>query len=536
VTNCCATILVRFARIGALVLLLFVNTALCQDTDPTAEERIRRLEKQLESINEALTSLKAQVAATQAQAASADATKRAVDQLSSEVAETSDKASTGESQLNQIGVRAYLGPGLVFEDPRGRWRVQLSARAQADFRAFSPDSADANTFSVRRARIGFSGTLLDYYGVFVEEEFANQNTNPSTSTSTPILTFAYADFNWFKSARIRAGQFKPFIGLDNSMLDLQTDFMERALTQSLFQNLTYDRGVMVFGEPGPLGLFYSTAVTNGTGQAVDEQQGNLQEAEADGKDYTLRIVENFAKAFELNDTVIHFGAAYKRGSAVNSATNPYRAPTVQTEARGLTFFIPAPFNSSGSTASISNINRTIVDLEAALAWKAYKIQGDYVQARYSGSSESPGAPLDFSRSLKAAYITLGWMITGENYADFYREGTFGRPRPRNNFYPGQPGSWGLWELNLRYSWFDGSDFNNSNPVNTGRVGTSANFPNITASTNKAKAWTIGLKWQPIQYARFVMNLMHTRFDTPVTVNGKDIDNENAITVRAQVDF
>jgi phosphate-selective porin OprO/OprP len=290
---------------------------------------------------------------------------------------------------------------------------------------------------------------------------------------------------------------------------------------------------MVYGEPKP-GLVYSVALTNGTGQAIDEQQSNLQEAQADGKDYALRLTNDFAQTFKIPDTVIHLGGTYKRGSIDNSAQFPARATTVQTEARGLTFFIPAPFNAAGS--NVSNINRTIVDIEAAFAHRQFKVQGDYVQANYSGSTISPGTPVDFDRSLKAAYITLGWFLSGEYYADIYREGTFVRPRPKNNFTRGPNGGWGLWELDLRYSWFDGTDFNNGNPVNTGRLGTTANFPNITQGTNKATAWTIGLKWQPNLYTRLAVNLIRTKFDTPVIVNGSSTDYENAITMRAQVDF
>ncbi|MEO8038995.1 MAG: porin, partial [Betaproteobacteria bacterium] len=217
----------------------------------------------------------------------------------------------------------------------------------------------------------------------------------------------------------------------------------------------------------------------------------------------------------------------------NSATNPFRAATVQTESRGLTFFIPAPFNALGS--SVSNVRRTIYDVEAALAFGPYKVQSDYIQATYASTTEGV-TPLDFQRSLKAAYVTFGWMLTGENYSDIYREGTFNRPRPNNNFQWGQPGANGLWELNMRYSWFDGSDFNTSNPTNTGRPGTSASFSNITTGTNGATAWTLGLKWQPNLYLRVALNLIRTDFDTPVTVNGHQTSSERAVTMRAQMDF
>ncbi len=523
----------RAARgcVALCVGFLSMQSSRAQDNQ---DDRVERLERRMEAILKEVEQLRDEVARNRKAAPASNDVAQELKQLKGKVAEVQEQAAATDAKIEQSGVRAYLGPGLVFEDPRGRWRMQVSGRAQGDYRSFTPDFADVNTFSIRRARIGVSATVLDYYSVFVEEEFANQNTNPSSSTSTPILTFAFLDLNWFRpGARLRIGQFKPFIGLDNTMLDLQTDFMERAFTQSLFGSLVYDRGAMVFGEPIP-GLFYSAALTNGTGQAIDESQSNVQEAESDGKDYTVRLVNDFAQSFGLRDTVIHLGGTYKRGSAVNSSTNPARASTVQTEARGLTFFIPAPFNSANGVSS--DINRTIVDYEAALAWRNFKIQGDYALIRYEGTRESPAPAISYDRALKAGYVTLGWAISGENYSDFYREGTFVRPRPKNNFAWGESGSWGYWELNARYSWFDGSDFNNGNPTNTGTLGTSANFPNITAGTNGAHAWTLGLKWQPNLYTRIVLNLIHTKFNTPVAVNGKTTDYENAITTRAQVDF
>jgi len=510
-----------------------------QQPDPT-EERIKKLEDQLEAVTQELKKLKEEAAANKQKAAApsqeAQTLKKEVDQLKGEIADVKDAAAATDAKAEQSGVRAYLGPGLVFEDPRGRWRLQVSARAQLDYRAFEPSFADADTFSIRRARIGVGASILTDYYVYVEEEFANQATNPAPSNA-PQLTFAYIDLNWFRPGlRFRLGQFKPDIGLDNTMLDLQTDFLERALTQSLFQNFVYDRGVMAFGEPVP-GLVYSAALTNGTGQGVDELQGNAQQVQGDGKMTTLRLVNDFAQSFNMPDTVIHLGGTYQRGSAANSGVNnqtPYSAASIQTEARGLTFFTPQPFNPANAPAVVSNIGRTIFDIEGALAYKSFKVQGDYVQVNYSGTVIAPGTKFD--RSLKAYYATLGWVISGENYSDWYRGGTFVRPRPANNFGWGKEDGWGLWELNFRYSFFDGTDFNNTNPQFTGRPGTSASFPNISQGTNNAFAYSLGLKWQPNLYTRFMVNLIHTSFDTPVTVNGQNTSYENAITLRAQADF
>jgi len=518
---------------------LFSGFLHAQQSDAT-EERIKKLEEQLEAVTQELKTLKEEAAANKQKAAApspeAEVLKEEVNRLKGEIAETKDQVTATDAKVEQSGVRAYLGPGLVFEDPRGRWRLQVSARAQLDYRAYSPSFADADTFSVRRARIGVGASFLDYYYVYVEEEFANQATNPAPSTG-PQLTFAYIDFNWWRPGlRFRVGQFKPNIGLDNTMLDLQTDFLERALTQSLFQNLTYDAGAMAFGEPIP-GLFFSAALTNSTGQGNNELQGNAQQVQGDRLMSTLRLVYNFAEALKMPNNVIHFGGTYQTSQQANSGVNgqtPYSAASVQTEARGLTFFIPQPFNPTGTPAVVSNINRQVVDVEGALAIKNFKVQGDYVQVDYGGSVIASGAKFD--RTLKAYYATLGWVLSGEYYSDWYREGTFVRPRPANNFTWGKGGGWGLWELNFRYSYFDGTDFNTGNPQFTGRPGTSTSFPNITQGTNKAQAYSLGLKWQPNLYTRFMINLIRTEFDTPVTVNGQQTSYENAITLRVQGDF
>ena len=518
---------------------LFAGSLRAQQADPT-EERIQKLEQQLEAVTHELKKLKEEAAASKQTAAApspeTEALKKEVNQLKGEIAEAKEQVTATDAKVEQSGVRAYLGPGLVFEDPRGRWRLQVSARAQLDYRAYEPNFADANTFSVRRARIGVGASFLDYYYVYVEEEFANQATNPAPATG-PQLTFAYIDFNWWRpGVRFRLGQFKPYIGLDNTMLDLQTDFLERALTQSLFQNLVYDAGAMAFGEPSP-GLVYSAALTNTTGQGNNELQGNLQQTQGDNLMYTLRLVNDFAQTLKVPDTVMHLGGTFQGGQQANSGENgqtPYSAASVQTEARGLTFFIPEPFNPANAPAVVSNINRTSFDIEAALAVKNFKIQGDYVNVDYAGTVIASGAKFD--RSLRAYYATLGWVLSGEYYADWYREGTFVRPRPANDFAWGTGDGWGLWELNFRYSYFDGTDFNTGNPQYTGRPGTSASFPNITQGTNKANAYSLGLKWQPNLYIRFMVNLIRTEFDTPVTVNGKQTNYENAITLRAQGDF
>jgi phosphate-selective porin len=59
---------------------------------------------------------------------------------------------------------------------------------------------------------------------------------------------------------------------------------------------------------------------------------------------------------------------------------------------------------------------------------------------------------------------------------------------------------------------------------------------VTTAATKAEAWTVQLKWIQNNYSRWLLSYVQTRFDTPLTVNGLVMDREEAILLRAQVDF
>ncbi|MEQ1880571.1 MAG: porin [Burkholderiales bacterium] len=111
-------------------------------------------------------------------------------------------------------------------------------------------------------------------------------------------------------------------------------------------------------------------------------------------------------------------------------------------------------------------------------------------------------------------------------------------KPRNRFGWGPDNGWGAWEVGLRYSFFDGSDFKTANPVSTGQLGAGAptTTPAVTTSTNKATAYTAQIKWIHNTYVRALLDYVRTEFDTPVVANGQSVDHEDAIMMRVQVDF
>ena len=180
---------------------------------------------------------------------------------------------------------------------------------------------------------------------------------------------------------------------------------------------------------------------------------------------------------------------------------------MRTEGRGLTFFSAHRLN--------KDIDRRRDGFETALAYGPLKLQGEYIETSFDGA--------DYERDLNAWYVSAMWNVTGETFASSYRDGMFGRLHPRRNFNSDGSG-WGALQLGLRYSRFDGSDFESG-----GATG-----------SNEADAWTLGANWILNPNVRIVTNLVHTRYDTPVLVNvdgrSKSLNDEDALTMRAQFDF
>jgi phosphate-selective porin len=317
------------------------------------EARIRQLESAMERMNRELLEMKEQLrqAREQAEAAARQAKEQAnsarqtatpeggtpapacqqqVTEALAVAQEAREQAASVQQRLDQQGVEVqFTSDGVTFHDPRDRWALRLMGRVQLDYRSYpGSEGALADTFSVRRARLGAQATLYRDYTVQVEGEFAG---------ASATLTNGFLELGWFQpNARIRMGQFKPQFGLEQTLLDLQSDFQERALTQNLLDGngLNYDRGIMVHGQPWAP-MYYAVTVSNGTGVNTDEFQRSDTEARADSKDVTARGVVDFARILQIPNSVIHVGYSYKTGKQANgqSATTAFAAPAFRTEAR-----------------------------------------------------------------------------------------------------------------------------------------------------------------------------------------------------------
>jgi phosphate-selective porin OprO/OprP len=394
-------------------------------------------------------------------------------------------------------VLAAFKDGITFEDGSGNWQLAINGRVQADYRHFNPEEAGSDSFSLRRARLGGTLTFYKDYVVRVEGEYSGSSTT---------LTYGYFDINKWKAAKIRMGQFKPLYGLERAMSTNFIDFQERSMADALLGG-TFDRGVMVHGSP-LVGTYYSVAYVNGnnSGTSVSDET----DVRYDNKDLMVRLTGNLAEMAGWKGSVVHLGGFYSEGEQEPGSA----VPQLRTEGRGTTFF-----TTTNSNAFADKVDRKRGGAELALAHGPVKFQSEYIRVNFDGE--------DFERDMSAWYATASWMLTGEHFADSYKDGAFGRIRPKQNFQSNGTG-WGALQLALRYSSFDGDEFDVGNAAGTGRL--------AAGRSNKADAWTLGMNWILNPNVRLVTNFVHTNFDSDVTAAGAIFDDEDALTMRAQFDF
>jgi phosphate-selective porin OprO and OprP len=446
-----------------------------------------------------------------------------------------NEQQTKAEEVKKDGVQGWFRDGVVFESADKKTSIGITGRVQLDFRKFTGDDlVGTDTFDVRRAYLGVGGKFWDYYTFDVTADFAglagntttsvctaaglNANGDPACTATTNVvnntgshLDVAWLNAAWFKPAQFRFGQFKMPFSIEELTSSRFIDFQERSFVNALVP--AKERGIMVHGEPVP-GLFYGVAASTGEGKNLNESN-----AEVDKIDLIARVGANFAQFANTPNMVLHGALAYSTGTIRGNSS----APNFRTEARGNTIFSTTAFSSQAT----DEVDRTRMGAEAALAFGPVKLQAEYVKVDFDGdSTNAAGDTTKFDRALKAYYVSLNWLVTGEKWADAYRAGTFARVKPQKNFKPGGGGA-GAWELGARLSRFDAGDF-------VGAGGFSG-----SADTDKATGLTLGVKWLPTPNTRFMLNFIRTKFDDELLIGGTggaQTDTEKAVTLRAQFDF
>jgi len=439
-----------------------------------------------------------------------------------------NKANSAKTELQGV-----WKDGFGFTTGDGQHSIKLTGRIQADYRwkeapadynlgTYGTEDRDtssgANGFELRRARFGVQGFM--YKDINYKAEW-------NLVGGAPVVDEAFANFAYYKPVQLTVGRFKQPFSLEQLTSSNSTDFAERSYVD---QNGVPAKklGAMLSGEPKK-GITYAASVFQ---QGMDE----LTLADGRGTQYAGRLTGNIAQLFNVKDTVLHVGVGYVGGSyelrptqsdqtasnyeTVTRATiasfrtmnrglnNIYRAQVAGQDV-GLftntvagTVGLPQSRLGLGSESTIG-VDQDLLGLEAAVAYKSFKIQGEYTNNQLgslnkvvSGTAASttvdagstatnaascragvqPGVNLNNGNyasgttsqllndcqqgaagDVNSWYVQGVWNITGEKWADAYSGGIFKGIKPMTNFKPGV--GWGAFQLGLRYSKFDASSLN-----------------------------------------------------------------------------
>ena len=439
------------------------------------------------------------------------------------------KGRTGEKEAaakkKETGISASYKDGILFESGDKKNSMQVNGRLHFDSRTYdysgnndtngNVSATGADTFDIRRARLGTKVKFGDYYsGEVVFNGVGN----------APTVDVAYVNVAWWKPVQFRAGIFKMPFSLEQLTSSNNIDFIERSFVDAYIP--AKEIGAMVHGEPTK-GLTYALAMSNGSNAAETDNR-------VDNKDIIGRETANFAELMDNKDMVLHAGLAYAKGDIPKDAG---LGGNRSTEARGAAFF-QAPVFGTGYNNDKS-IDRSRLGAEAVVAYGPVKFQGQYLTTNYDWQSNTRGYDVD----VKPWYAEALWTLTGESHADRYKAGAFGALKPKNDFDP-EKFTGGAWEIGARYSKFDASDFNTAGLISTSVDDefTGETAAKTAANFTEAKALTAGIKFVANPHVRFMLDYVKTDFNNPIgtatgiTVNGKSEDSEKAIMFRTQLAF
>src|SRR5262249_31723155 len=147
------------------------------------------------------------------------------------------------------------------------------------------DKQGVDTFLIRRARPIFVGTVTRHFDFNFTPDFGGGNA---------VIQDAYLNAKGSPKLQLRAGKFKPPIGIEHLQNDPHLAFAERAFPSALEPNR--DVGVQVHGELGKGAVAYAFGVFDGTpdGASVDADVN-------DSKDLVGRV---FLSPFKSGSTAL----------------------------------------------------------------------------------------------------------------------------------------------------------------------------------------------------------------------------------------
>lgn len=429
-----------------------------------------QMKAQMEAMQTQLDAMKSKVDVLQGQLAKAQSEAQSATASAAKATEVATKAADAAPRVTWKGAPEFSSKDGWSFKPRGRLQVDAAG-------VDAPDSIGTNSLGfgseLRRAYLGFDGTMPGGFAYRVEADFAN---------SAVELTDLYLTYKASPALTLTVGQHKAFWGLEELTSDLFTSFQERAGLNSAFG---FERRV--------------GASATYLGKAFLVQGGVFTDNAADLNNDTNNSYSFDGRAVfmpRLGGAQLHIGGSlHHREFNDVTATARYRArPFVHTT--DLRLVDTKAFSANGETS-----------YGAELAYVAGRLhatgEGHWITAHRPGLTD----PTFFG-----GYAELGYMLTDDETA--YKGGVYDRIKPRK---PVGKGGIGALQFNARYDFLDLSD----GVIVGGRQQTAG----------------ASLLWIPTDYVRLILNYGHIWIDDAAVAAAGDRNySADAVGMRAQIDF
>lgn len=467
----------RLIHVSALALVVSAGWAMpahaSAASDAAISQELAAMRAQMQAMSARIEVLEGQLIDARAQAAAAQAK---ADSTSAALAAIPAQAAPSATAKPATEITWDGAPRIATKDG---WSFKPRGRVQIDAGSVNPPAALVSrdkgiATRVRRAYIGFDGTMPGGFGYRVETDLAG---------NAVTLTDVYLTYKASPKVTVTLGHHKTLSGLEEMTSDLFIPFMERSafvgafgMERRLGLSATYtDKSFLVQG-----GIFADDISSLGT---------------TTNNSYSLDGRMVFMP--KLGDAQLHVAGSihYRKLNDLTTSASYSARPFLR-------------------TTDLRLINTGAIT--GASAERGIGAELAYVSGRFQASAESywqkvvrPGL---VSPTFNGGYAQVGYMLTGDNIS--YRNGAWERTRPKQ---PLGKGGMGAVQLNLRYDWLD---------LESGAI--------IGGRQQVAGA---SLIWMPTDYFRFVVNYGHLWIDNAAVPAGTSRNyGTDAFGMRAQFDF
>jgi phosphate-selective porin OprO and OprP len=400
--------------------------------------------------------------------------------------------SSAAAAKEKVTATASAKDGFSLKSADGKYTLRFRGYFQSDGRMYpSADvTAGVDNLLIRRARPIIEATVGRYFEFRIMPDFGG---------ASPTIFDAYWDGKFAPEFTVRAGKFKPPVGLERLQSATDISFAERGLPTNLVPSR--DVGLQLSGDVSEGLLAYQIGVFNGVPDLA-----NGGDDLSDAKDFAARVFVQPFKSGSLRGLGLGVAGStgLERGTTTSTGLPSYRTPGQQTFFR---------YNSSTTTPAnnvFANGKRQRLSPQGYFYTGPLGLLGEYVIARNAVTRAGATANLEHT-----AWQAIGsFFLTGE------RAG-FRSPMPKKPFDL-KEGGFGAVELVARYGQLSLDE---------------ASFPTYstsTASAQQAKAWGVGVNWHFTRAVKVAVNYERTTF-TGGAATG-DREPENAVVTRFQTSF